>query len=287
MVSTGATVVIFVDYENIRISLKQNFDPRMSAPDLANALKEVATELGAWRGGKAYADWSERKDDARAFEDSGFNPRMVLRKRTGADRSDMVMSLDIMETLGLQPDADTYLVVSGDADFQDVVRRVRDAGKRVIVAGCAPTTAAGLISAADRFIALESQFRLTPKSADLAERMLPTRDWAPLIRLLADLEGTNRYLGINRLVTEWMAQDEALYGESVADRRKYLDGAKEDGVVVAYQAPIMMTNGKQRVVWCLRLGRQHPVVMATLALLHPDDGSEDDLKPESVPSDGV
>lgn len=283
MASMGSTVVIFVDYENIRISLKQNFEPRMAASELTNALKELATELGAWRGGKAYADWSERKDDARAFEGAGFNPRMVLRKQTGADRSDMVMSLDIMETLGLQSEVDTYLVVSGDADFQDVVRRVRDAGKRVVVAGCAPTTAAGLVSAADRFIALESQFRLSPKSADLAERMLPTRDWAPLIRLLAELESKNRYLGINRMVKEWMSQDAALYGETVSDRRKYLDGAKDEGIVVAYQAPMMMTSGKQRVVWCLRLGRQHPVVAATLALLRP----EDDLNSASVPSEGI
>ena len=89
----------FVDYENIRISLRENFLPKVAAKNIATAIKELAEEHGEWRGGTAYADWSKNKRDARCFEDAGFQPKMVLPKRGGTDRSDITMSLDIQEYL--------------------------------------------------------------------------------------------------------------------------------------------------------------------------------------------
>jgi hypothetical protein len=70
------------------------------------------------RDGTAYADWTKQGHAARAFADLGFESKMVLPKRRGTDRSDMVMSLDIQEALSSRAsEFDTVFSVSGDSDF--------------------------------------------------------------------------------------------------------------------------------------------------------------------------
>lgn len=175
----GRRLCTFVDYENVRISLRENFRPVVDAERIARGIKDLAEANGEWRGGTVYADWSKHKRDARAFEDIGFQAKMVLPKRGGADRSDITMSLDIQECLVGRPPEEMggLVIVSGDSDFQEVIRRAKDRGVWVLVAGCAPTTAAGIVSVADQFVALEARLALRARDEVEMEHPLPDRDW--------------------------------------------------------------------------------------------------------------
>jgi uncharacterized protein (TIGR00288 family) len=179
--------------ENIRISLRQNFQPEVTATGIAKELHKLVEENGEWRGGIAFAGWTKQERSARAFADAGFESKMVLPKRGGTDRSDMVMSLDIQEAMsGRASEFDTIFIVSGDSDFQEVIRRAKDKGFSVVVIGVAPTTASGIISMADQYVAIEARMGLTPRGEIEMEHTLPDRDWTEFVQLLASMEAANK-----------------------------------------------------------------------------------------------
>lgn len=76
-------ICTFVDWENIRISLRQNFLPLVTAKQIAGELIKLVEEQGEWRGGNTYAEWTKQKGEAHEFEDAGFHARMVCRSEAG------------------------------------------------------------------------------------------------------------------------------------------------------------------------------------------------------------
>jgi hypothetical protein len=115
----------------------------------------------------AYADWTERKEEARVIQELGFEPKLVLRKRSGQDRSDMAMAIDaydMKDREGVQ----VCVLGTGDADFGELCRRLKAARRRPVVVGVGKTTSHELIQVADTFISLESRIQglkpLLPKS---------------------------------------------------------------------------------------------------------------------------
>jgi uncharacterized LabA/DUF88 family protein len=69
---------------------------------------------------------------------------------------------------------DVAVLVAGDADFVPLVREVRRLGVAVVVAGIKGTTARELRTAADRFVALDSELC----GAWIQEPFMPNRDHA-------------------------------------------------------------------------------------------------------------
>lgn len=274
-----ARICTFVDWENIRISLRQNFLPEVTATEIATELHKLVEEDGEWRGGIVYADWTKQERAARAFADAGFESKMVLPKRGGTDRSDMMMSLDIQEAMsGRETEFDTVFLVSGDSDFQEVIRRAKDKGFKVVVIGVAPTTASGIISMADRYVAIEARMGLTPRVEIEMEHTPPDRDWTEFVQLLAVLESANKYVGLKKFVDRWMAEH-PLFGDSYPRRRAYLSDAEGESIVEVY--PVSTTlEGTARQVMAVRLNREHPVVAA--ALIAEDE--VDDAPPADSPA---
>jgi uncharacterized protein (TIGR00288 family) len=281
-------IAVFVDYENIRISLRENFVPKVDAEAIAAAIQRLVEEYGEWRGGTVYADWSKNKRDARSFEDAGFQARMVLPKRGGTDRSDMVMSLDIHECLvGKADEVNTIVIVSGDSDFQEVIRRAKDKGVWVLVVASAPNTAAGIVSVADQFVAIEARMGLQPRDEVEMEHSLPDRDWTVFVELLAGLESTNKYVGVRKFLDEWMASDPHRFGESRSDRRGYLRDAENERIVGIYQVSVVLAGGRDRQVAAVRLNRDHPVVTAALGMVAEQAvaGASADFSSDAQPAD--
>jgi hypothetical protein len=79
----------FIDYENLRQSISRNFLEKVSAGQIAKAIKALAEELGQFRGGAFFGDWTRRPMDAREIEESGFRAVNILLTRSGKDRSDV------------------------------------------------------------------------------------------------------------------------------------------------------------------------------------------------------
>jgi hypothetical protein len=144
----------------------------------------------------------------------------------------------------------------------------------------APTTAAGIISMADQYVAIEAQMGLNARVEIEMEHTLPDRDWTEFVQLLAELEAANKYVGLTKFVDDWMAQN-PVFGDSYAKRRTYLEDAEAESIAVVY--PVATTlEGAARQVMAVRLNREHPVVAAAL-----DVGEEIDDSPSTEGSDGL
>jgi uncharacterized LabA/DUF88 family protein len=143
-------VALFVDFENVRYGLKNNYsrepDPQM--------LMAKARKYGPVALALAYADFTEHPDYfRRKLEVAGITPRDIARRSPDVahkSSSDMAMLMDIIDCLLDRPTVNTLMLMTGDSDFIRVVARARHRfGKRVIISGVPGSVSNDLISAAD------------------------------------------------------------------------------------------------------------------------------------------
>ena len=143
-------VALFVDFENVRYGLKNNYsrepDPQM--------LMAKARKYGPVALALAYADFTEHPDYfRRKLEVAGITPRDIARRSPDVahkSSSDMAMLMDIIDCLLDRPTVNTLMLMTGDSDFIRVVARARHRfGKRVVIAGVPGSVSHDLISAAD------------------------------------------------------------------------------------------------------------------------------------------
>lgn len=114
-------VMVFVDYENIRLSLADYFVERVTPAQLVGAFKRVAGERGVHRGSVFFGDWGRRPADAREIEENGAVARLAISKRSGRDRSDTVMMLDLYDAIKEKENITAFVVGAGDADYKEVI----------------------------------------------------------------------------------------------------------------------------------------------------------------------
>lgn len=155
-------VAVFVDVQNVFYTVKQShgchFDYR--------AFWDEATTGRAVIGAFAYA--IDRKDPKQIrfqqiLDSIGFKVKLkpFIQRRDGSAKGDwdVGITLDMIE---LARDVDVAVLVSGDGDFDLVVRKLRDAySVKVEVYGDRKLTAQSLIQAATRFIPIEGRLLLT------------------------------------------------------------------------------------------------------------------------------
>ena len=85
----------------------------------------------------------------------GIEPVHVFQaSNSGKNASDIRLAIDAIDLLYSSP-VDTFVVVSGDADFLPLVNKLRSSGKMVIGAGRQKSTSATLVKACDRFYYLD------------------------------------------------------------------------------------------------------------------------------------
>lgn len=143
-------VALFIDFENIRYGLKNNYarepDPQM--------LMAKARKYGPVALANAYADFTEHPDFfRRKLEVAGITPRDIARRSPDVahkSSSDMAMLMDIIDCLLDRPTVNTLMMMTGDSDFIRVVARARHRfGKKVVIAGVPGSVSNDLIAAAD------------------------------------------------------------------------------------------------------------------------------------------
>jgi len=148
--SENGEVALFIDFENIRYGLKNNYgrepDPTM--------LMAKARKYGPVALALAYADFNEHPDFfRRKLEVAGITPRDVARRSpdvVNKSSSDMAMLIDIIDCLLDRPSVMTLILMTGDSDFIRAVARARHRfGKKVIISGVTGSVSNDLIAASD------------------------------------------------------------------------------------------------------------------------------------------
>ena len=155
-------VAVFVDVQNVYYTVKQSHGCHFDYQafwDQVTAGREV---VGAF----AYAiDRGDRKQIRfqQILESIGFEVKLkpFIQRSDGSAKGDwdVGITLDMIE---LAKDVDVAVLVSGDGDFDLVVRKLRDAHDvEVDVYGARKLTAATLIQAATRFVPIEGRLLLS------------------------------------------------------------------------------------------------------------------------------
>lgn len=139
--ASAGDMALFIDWENVKISLtNKHLEPNISAlldglessPDIPNGRLVIA---------RAYADWSTyymNRDQISLYE-SGVEPVFVPSiRRSGENRKnsvDVKIAVDCMEVSYSNDSINTYILVSGDADYLHIANSLRSRGKRVLMVG--------------------------------------------------------------------------------------------------------------------------------------------------------
>jgi len=145
-------VALFIDFDNIRIGIRQHFGGELHPQKLMSK----ASKYGRVTTAKAYADFTGHPKE---FQDrllfaAGIEPIHAPSKISGGRRqssADMHMVIDMFLEAIDHPDTDTFVLMTGDADFVRMVATLRRRfGRKVIISGVQSTsTSLDLMAAAD------------------------------------------------------------------------------------------------------------------------------------------
>ena len=251
----------FIDWENLRQSISRNFAERATPRPIIDAIKQVVEELGyEFRGGCFYADWSRRPDEAREIHNHGLNPIHVVPTRSGRDRSDPKMILDMYDMIKGRSDIGVIIVGSGDNHFADLIRRGKEHGKRMYVCAVGLSTARELFTLSDGVFPLEVRLGLTQKATQLPLTP-PEVEWRIFVLRLSSLESKLPYV-VRNYLRDRILEPSMDCGETLEERERFLNKAVEDGIVVEYELENPKLPG--RTVTACRLNRENDLVKRIL-----------------------
>ena len=144
-------IAVFFDHENIALAMRKGrnrFQPDLIIDHLGQRGDVVVR--------RAYADWGRYDKDQSTYLEQGVE--MVFMPTYGArdkNRTDPAFCVDAMDILRLQPQIETFVIVSGDSDFGVLARRLRSNAKRVIGISAREAASKILVSVCHEFIFYE------------------------------------------------------------------------------------------------------------------------------------
>jgi len=276
----GNRVALFLDYENIRRSLEHHFDPSPPPQMVAERLWEMASRFGHVLLANVYADWSIHGTEPREFRRRQIEPRLVLTKENGDDRTDITMSLDALTTLYEEPEIDVYVIGSGDSDFHDLLQRLRRRGKRIVVCGLRSDTGRELIRGSDRFVPLEDLMGARP-GRQTHPVTWEEYDWTGFIRLIRDLGRKLNFVGLRYVATKVLNPHNCGLSDR-GQKQELLNRAIDSEIITPYQVENIEEGGEP--VSACRLNEAHPLVQEVLVRLEQEDesvGGAEDAMPKA------
>ena len=192
-------VAVFIDFENIYVSVRDNLDTN---PNF-EIIMDRCNELGRVILARAYADWYRYPRITSALYANNIEPMYVPTYyydkdagRTGRpikNSVDMNLCIEAMRTLFTMPGLSTFVLITGDRDFIPLVNSIRQQGKDVIIIGVGGAASSHLAQSADEFIFYEhligKQIAVAPSTAasrrysEIDEFERPVRDRpAPVVQ---------------------------------------------------------------------------------------------------------
>lgn len=230
---TITNIALFMDYENIHISLERQYHIIPEPNKLAILVTEEIKKKGKILLGQAYADWEEYDGVQPALKKHGVDPRYVLSKATikkdiekgsiivsRKNSSDIALALDASEVLHTRDNIDTFALISGDRDFVELVNKLHNRNKGVIIIGVEKTTSKELIDTADTFMSIESLYGITPSPMIDTEGLdsageLSEETWESFIKKVDELQKSLPFLGLNYLIKELMCGKKDIVSKSL------------------------------------------------------------------------
>ncbi len=157
MVEDKKDVAVFIDFENIYISVHNMYD---ADPNFEYVMDKCA-EYGRITISRAYADWYRYPRVTSALYAHGIEPMYVPTYYYERDKPhtasaiknsvDIHLCIDAIKTLYGYPNIGCYILVTGDRDFIPVVNTIRQYGKWVVVIGVGGAASSHLAQSADEF----------------------------------------------------------------------------------------------------------------------------------------
>lgn len=133
-----ARCALFVDHENIWLSLKKAYGPTVVdeefATDLAQALLENCRDWGELEYWAAVADWTKGDFSSHAQAYNRYTYDVIL-NLTGPNNADLKIQNAINDLLGRRPEIDTYVIATGDRGYQPIVQRLVFNQKHAVIWG--------------------------------------------------------------------------------------------------------------------------------------------------------
>lgn len=157
MTSNLGRIAIFVDVQNIYYTTKQTFGRSFNYRAFWHALSARGDIVTA----NAYAIESNN-DGQRKFQDAlrhiGFEVKLkpYIQRQDGSAKGDwdVGITIDIMD---VAPDVDTVILLSGDGDFELLMRTIKQRHElTTMVYGVENLTANLLIRSVDKFVPIEA-----------------------------------------------------------------------------------------------------------------------------------
>lgn len=131
-------IALFIDHENIRITLKNEYSERV---DLEKILNIIRYKLDEFRivVGKSYLETDRRSTSYNyEFYIRGIEPVYSPTFQYNGIRkslSDPMMISDMLEVLYTKQFVDSFILVTNDKDFIPIIRKIIGNGKNVLVIG--------------------------------------------------------------------------------------------------------------------------------------------------------
>ncbi|MCP4229128.1 MAG: NYN domain-containing protein [bacterium] len=255
----NAGVGVFIDYEYLHISLERVYGFVLDADVVIEGIRGKVKDSGKIILEKAYAPWSNfinglTELSKKRVETVNISSKRVEKTNVTDGRrctiiqnnADIYIAWDIAQIIYSKTNINTFVLVSGDGDFVEVVKRVQQNGNKVIVMGFENNTSDLLRGQADEFVPLDDL-------AKINEELILTR----IIDLSLDLELKLDYIGFKLLVDIMEREDPN------TKYREYLQRAIDDGVFTTEHRP--EPGSVKGEVFALIINRNHPVVKEVIA----------------------
>ena len=268
MDDSGNGVLLAVDWENIRRGA-QLYQRNVTPRTLYDAMKNVGEVFGEVKGGKAFGDWGLRPDDGVAFSETGIQPYQAPRTMAGKDRSDPAMLLEVYDWLRDGDDCGVIVLASGDSDFQILVDRAREMGRRIVLCAFSQSVARDMLAVAPLF-PLEAELGI-----QLAEHGdVPVQEHQEaaaqdvlqiFVREMSKLESRMNFVGYNMLCNQWMLDWGIAWNEY--ECRKLVDQWIYEELIERHD--VFNPNNPQFPTSAIRLVRTNELVREALGLNRP------------------
>lgn len=147
-----STVYVAVDVQNIEVS-SENYGQSVPIAALLERIKVEGYPVVL----RAYADWveptiRERMPEYRAY---GFELIQLMSDSRGKNSGDMMLAVDVIESLHSPDCPDVYVVVSGDGDFVPLAPKMRRKVKKFVAMGFRESSNSILRGLCDDFVYFE------------------------------------------------------------------------------------------------------------------------------------
>ena len=264
----GKGVLLAIDWENIRRGA-QLYQRSVTPRTLYDAMKNVGEVFGDVKGGKAFGDWGLRPDDGVAFSETGIQPYQAPRTMAGKDRSDPAMLLEVYDWLRDRDDCGVIVLASGDSDFQILVDRARDMGRRIVLCAFSQSVARDMLAVAPLFpleaelgiqLAEHGDVPVQEQQEAVAQDILEV-----FVREMSKLESRMNFVGYNMLCNQWMLDWGIAWNEY--ECRKLVDQWTYEEIIERHD--VYNPNNPQFPTSAIRLIRTNELVRDVLGLNRP------------------